>query len=98
MYATRVTVVQNSDGATELNNGDSVYVHKVLVANSSASPVDQTFTESDDLGSTSTLVGQLTVPANDSEDWEPYAVFDTGFRVAGPASDVVVTVTWRPTG
>lgn len=95
-YMTRVTVVVNGDGNVQLNGGDSVAVQSVIVANTSAAPVDQTFTQGTVKGDGTSLVGTIVVPANDSEAWYPSAIFDTGFRIPEPVADVTVTVTWRP--
>lgn len=99
-YATRVTRVANGDGDVSLGDtaGDPVYVHSIVVANGSGSAVTQQFTESSQFGSTSNNVATIVAPANDTEDWNPLASFDKGFRIPEPASSVVVTVTWRPQG
>lgn len=99
-YATRVTRIANGDGDVQLGftAGDAVYVHSILVANASGSTITQNFTQGTRAGDGSTNVTTITVGANDSEDWNPCASYDKGFRIPEPAASVVVTVSWRPTG
>lgn len=96
MYATKVSHFPASGGAAELDDGQPVAVHTVLIANSSAGVVDISFTQSTPAGDGTTVVGIITVPANDSLEWDPYAMFDKGFTVPAMAADVTCTVTWRP--
>jgi len=95
-YGTVVTRLDSTSGVTQLNGGDSVAVHNVLVANSTAGAVDIAFTQGSVKGDITVGVGDVTVPADNSTEWNPHAIFDKGFRVPALASGVVVTISWRP--
>lgn len=96
MYATVVTRLDSTSGVTQLNGGDSVAVHNVLVANSTGGAVDIAFTQGSVKGTITIGVGDITCGADTSAEWNPGAIFDKGFRVPALASGVVVTITWRP--
>ena len=101
IYATRVTVVQNGDGAgVELDSGNPVWVHSVHLANGSAGTVTPLFTQTTTAGGAiATEVGAMSATAGGADDWTPEAIFDKGFRVAAePAASVYITVTWRLCG
>jgi len=99
MYATRVTFVTEAMGATNINDGEPTIVHNVLVS-STTSGIDQSFFESGvPLNSSiTTRTGEMAIANNASTEWNPYMIFDKGFRVGAPSAGVFVTVTWRPCG
>lgn len=96
--ATRVTRVANGDGNVELDSGNAVQVMAFIIANASGAAVTYSPTQGSVAGDGSTAVTTITVGASDSEDFNPDAVYDKGFRLPEPAANVVVTVSWRPTG
>ena len=96
-YATRVTYIDSTSGAVELNGGDSVAIHNVLVQNTTTSDVDFTFTQGSVKGDITITVAVITVSGNTSNgEWNPCAIFDKGFRIAALSSGTSVTVSWRP--
>lgn len=95
-YATQVTRLTSSSGATQLNSGDSVAVHNVMIANTTNGIIDQDFTQGSVKGDGSTAVGSVTIPADSSVEWNPMAIFDKGFRIPALTSGVIVTISWRP--
>ena len=103
IYATRVTVIQNADGAgVELDGGNPVWVHSVKLAGAEGGSAQQvTFSQTTTAGGViTTLVGAISaVAAGGSDDWYPEAIFDKGFRVVSAIdSGAVLTITWRPCG
>jgi len=99
IYATRVTVVTNAMGSTNINDGEPTYIHTVLISSTTA-VTDQSFFESGvPQGSSITnQVGEAVVDVNTPLEWNPYTLFDKGFRVDAPDAGVFVTVTWRADG
>lgn len=96
-YATQVTYLDSSSGITQLNGGDSVAIHNVLVQNTTASPVDITFTQGTAKGDGSTTVAAITVGGDESNaEWHPMAIFDKGFRIPALPSGSSMTICWRP--
>ena len=102
IYATRVTVVQNADGAgVELDSGNPVWVHSVKLSNAEGGGAQQlTFTQTTTAGGDTTVeVGAVTAAASSADDWYPEAIFDKGFRVNQALdSGSFLTITWRPCG
>lgn len=95
-YATRVTHLTSASGATELNDGNSLSIHNILIQNTTAAAVDITFTQATPAGDGTTTVGAITVGADTSTEWNPGAIFDKGFTVPALGAGVTVTVSWRP--
>jgi hypothetical protein len=97
-YATRVSYLTSASSASdrELNEGQSLSVHNVIVQNTTAAAVDLSFTQSTPAGDGTTVVGGITVSADDSYEWNPHAIFDKGFTVPALGAGVNVTVSWRP--
>lgn len=101
IYGTRVTVVQNSDGAgVEINSGLPCAIHSVQLATATGGSAETiTFSQTTAAGgSISTLVGAMSAQAaGGADNWYPEALFDRGFRVVeAPASGSYVTIVWRP--
>ena len=101
IYGTRVTVVQNGDGAgVEINGGLPCAIHNIHVANAAAGAAQGfTFVQTVLAGGDVTVeVGAMSVTTNGgADDWSPEAIFDKGFRVVQePASGTFITVVWRP--
>jgi len=101
IYGTRVTVVQNGDGAgVEINSGQPCAIHNVHIANAAAGAAQAfTFTETTTAGGAiANEVGAMSIAATGgSDDWNPEAIFDKGFRVGQePAAGTFITVVWRP--
>lgn len=95
-YATIVTRLDSTSGVTQLNDGDSVAVHNVMAANTTAGVIDVAFTQGSLKGDITVGVADITLPADNTVEWNPVAIFDKGFRVPLLAAGVVVTISWRP--
>jgi hypothetical protein len=96
MYATQVTHLDSTSGVTQLNGGDSVSIHSIVVTNTSGSAVTITFTQGSAKGTITTTTLILVVANGDSMPYNPDAIFDKGFRVPALAANTTVTIAWRP--
>lgn len=99
-YGTRVTTVENGDGAVLLNGGEPVFLHSVLISSTSGGAPDVHIFEGGVVpgSDSSSIIAHFPIGNQVCFGWYPYALFDKGVLVQEPATSVSITLIWRPDG
>lgn len=97
MYATKIAVFTSGSSSLLLEDGNPVWLHNIVIANSSGAVVDQTFTWKTD-GVGGTVTPSITVPINDTAIWHGVDTHCQGLTLGTVVADVTITITYRMDG
>lgn len=95
--ATKVRYLTSADGAVELESGQSLIVHGIIVS-ANGGAVTQTFTESSVKGDTSNIIASISVLSGDTCVWDSNIwLADKGLAVT-PVTNARITIVYRMDG